>query len=229
MSWLRSSAFQQVRNGFLTRATGVAVRGLHCTVRFEAEGWQQVRETWRSRGVIFVLWHNGLMIPLGHESCRGVRALISSGPDGEFAARVVRRFGVDAVRGSTSKDGGKALLEAVRSVRWNGTPPRWAVTPDGPRGPRYVLQAGAAWLASRTGLPVVPLGIAAERAWYLKTWDRYCIPKPFSRVHLVFGAPMEIPRELSRGALEDSRTWVQDALQRNSREAADRAGVAWPD
>ncbi len=229
MSWLRTTTFKRFRNGLLSSVTGVAVRGLHMTVRFRAEGWGPIRELWKSRGVIFVLWHNGLMVPLGHESCRGVRALISAGPDGEFAARVVRRFGVQAVRGSTSKDGGRALLEAVRSVQWNGTPPRWAVTPDGPRGPRYVLQAGAAWLASRTGLPVVPLGIAAERAWYLKTWDRYCIPKPFSRVHLVFGDPLEIPAELSREELEASRASVQDALLRTSQQAAKEAGVEWPD
>lgn len=229
MSWAGSNFFREVRNGLLTGATSLAVRGLYLTVRFRDDGWERVKAAADARGVIFVFWHNGLMIPLGHECRRGVRALISPGRDGEFAARVVRRFGVDAVRGSSSGDGGRALLEAIRSTSANGTAPRWAMTPDGPRGPRYVLQAGAAWLASRTGLPVVPIGIAMERAWYLKTWDRYRIPKPFSRVHLVFGEPVDVPSSLSREEVERERARVERALMDASRIAANRAGVAWPD
>ncbi|NRA96439.1 MAG: lysophospholipid acyltransferase family protein [Planctomycetes bacterium] len=229
MSWVASNFFREVRNNLLTGATSFAVRGLYLTVRFRDDGWEQVKTAADARGVIFVLWHSGLMIPLGHECRRGVRALISPGRDGEFAARVVRRFGVEAVRGSSSSAGGRALLEAVRSASANGAPTRWALTPDGPRGPRYVLQAGVAWLASRTGLPVVPIGIAAERAWHLKTWDRYRIPKPFSRVHLVFGQPVDVPASLSRGDVERQRARVERALMEASRAAATKAGVPWPD
>lgn len=229
MSWLGSDIFREVRNGFLTGATAVAVRCLYLTVRFRDDGWERAKSVVESRGAVFVFWHNGLMIPLGHACRHGVRALISPGRDGEFAARVVRRFGVRAVRGSTSREGARALLLAVREPSSNGTTPRWAVTPDGPRGPRYVLQAGAAWLASRTALPVVPIGIAPERAWYLKSWDRYRIPKPFSRVHLVFGEPIDIPPSLSRDALERERVRVELALAEASRAAAARAGAEWPD
>lgn len=229
MSWAGNSLFRGVRNGFLTGVTSLAVRSLYLTVRFRDDGWERARKAASERGVIFVFWHNGLMIPLGHECRRGVRALISPGRDGEFAARVVRRFGVDAVRGSSSGEGGRALLEAVRSTSVTGETPRWAVTPDGPRGPRYVLQAGAVWLAARTGLPIAPIGIAAERAWHLKTWDRYRIPKPFSRVHLVFGEPIAIPAAGTREEVERERIRVERALTEASRTAAARAGVAWPD
>lgn len=220
-------AFKEFRNRMLCGATAWAVRGLYLTARFRVRNWERVKlEGWHGNGVIFALWHNVLMIPLGHESRRGCHALMSPGRDGEFAARVVARFGIHAVRGSTSKQAAGALLNILRSA---GPGRTYAVTPDGPRGPRYRFQPGAAWLASRTGVPVVPLGIAVDRAWKLRSWDRFRIPKPFSTIHLVFADPIRVPPDLDRDRLEAERLRLEAELFRVSREASHLAGVAWPD
>ncbi|MAG54854.1 MAG: hypothetical protein CMJ83_01030 [Planctomycetes bacterium] len=205
----------------------MAVRGLYLTVRFHDHGWTRVREEWASeRGVILTVWHNSLMIPLGHECRHGVHALISSGRDGEFVARVFRGFGVEALRGSSTRHGLRALREAIRKDSGRG---RFAVTPDGPRGPRYSFGPGVTFLASRTGIPVVPVGIAVSRAWHLRTWDRYRIPKPFSIAHLVFGAPRIVPAGARREDLAQQTKHLEADLRSASTEAAEHAGVSWPD
>jgi len=204
----------------------LCVRGLYRTLRFRDEGWERARARRDAQGgLILVLWHNVLMIPLGHECRRGVAAFISRGRDGEFAARVVHGFGVSAVRGSTRHAGSRALLEAVR-----GDDSRcFALTPDGPRGPRYSFDEGAAWLASRTGLPVVPIGVGIGRAWHLKTWDRYRIPKPFSRVRLVFGEPLEVAPDLDRAGIVRETKRLDAALREASVTATGLVEEEWPD
>lgn len=216
-----------LRNRLLTGATALTVKVLYLTVRFDIQGWERAKlEAWHGPGAIFAFWHNSLMVPLGHESRKGVKAFISSGPDGEYAARVVRSFGIGAVRGSSSRAGSAALLEAIRRSEGNG---RFAVTPDGPRGPRYQFQHGTAFLASRSGIPIVPIGIALSRAWKLRSWDRFRIPKPFGRAVMIFGPPIHLSSELDREAVEEARGDLERELHRLSREAAVRAGVAWPD
>lgn len=224
---LSRDRFKQLRNGFLCGATAWAVRLLYLTVRFDVHGWERAKtEVWDGAGAIYVFWHNSLMLPLGHECRKGFRALISPGKDGEYAARVVRHFGIGSLRGSTSKDGARVLLRALKEREG---PVRIAVTPDGPRGPRYVFQIGSAWLASRLQAPVIPIGIAMTRAWKLRSWDRYRIPKPFCRAVFVFGEPVHTPPGLDREGLEAARVDLEKQLHRVSREAAERAGCTWPD
>lgn len=224
--FLRSNFFKRLRNGVLIGAVSIGVRGLYLTMRFRSQGWERARACAEGGGVIYVIWHNVLMLPLGHPCRRGVRALVSVGKDGEFAARVIRTFGIGAIRGSTSRAGSRALKEAVESVN-DKAGSRLAVTPDGPRGPRYQFQSGAVWLASVTGLPVVPIGVGITRAWRLRSWDRYRIPKPFSRAEFVFGEPTYVPANLDREQLEEHRARLQTALSDASREAAQKAGVTW--
>jgi hypothetical protein len=224
---LGHTTFKGFRNRALAGATAWAVKLLYLTVRFKVLNWDRAKlQGWHGSGVIYALWHNVLMLPLGHESRIGCHALLSPGRDGEFATRVVARFGVRAIRGSTSRQGVGALLQVIRAAQPGTT---FAVTPDGPRGPRYRFQPGAAWLASRTGLPIVPIGIAMDRAWKLRSWDRYRIPKPFCRVHMIFGNPVHVPRELDRTGIEAARLRLEEELFRVSREASHLAGCAWPD
>lgn len=227
MGLLARTRFKEFRNRALCLATAAAVRLLYLTTRFTVRNWDRIKlEGWHGPGVIFAFWHNVLMIPLGHESRFDCHALVSPGRDGEFAARVISRFGIIPVRGSTSHQGVTAVLQVLRTA---GRGTTFALTPDGPRGPRYRFQDGAAYLASRTGLPVVPLGMAVDRAWKLRSWDRYRIPKPFSRIYMIFGDPVRVPPDLSRERLEAERERLEQELHRVSREAAHLAGCAWPD
>lgn len=219
--------FKELRNKLLIGATAFAVRLLLRTLRIRVEGWERIRDdALRNRGVIFGIWHNTLMLSLRHESCRGVTALVSPGRDGEFATRVIARFGVSTIRGSSSRDSVRALLAIVHRARPGMA---FAFTPDGPRGPLYHFQPGAVYSASRSGLPFVPLGIAVSRSWRLRSWDRFRIPKPFARLHLVFGSPEEVPPALSPEGIEAERSKLDLALRRVSELASKKAGTLWPD
>ena len=130
--------------------------------------------------------------------------LISASFDGELIARTIERLGYETVRGSSSRAGSSGLRALARAVGEGAT----AVIPgDGPRGPRYLLKPGVTKLAQLTGLPVHSFYLLPQRAWVLRSWDALLVPKPFSRVVMVWGRPVappesEIPREEARLAVE---------------------------
>lgn len=138
--------------------------------------------------VVLTLWH-GQMLPIlwVHRQPTGV--LISEHRDGEIIARIVSRFGFFGVRGSTSRGGARALLECVQVLRQGADV---AITPDGPRGPRHSFAAGALVVAFRAGATVVPIVAYVDRAWRLRSWDAFEIPKPFARVIVRYGAPRTV-------------------------------------
>jgi lysophospholipid acyltransferase (LPLAT)-like uncharacterized protein len=156
--------------------------------------------------VIFALWHNRLALcmkvyesfvrPLHQHD--HLAALISASKDGAFLATILQNFGVEPVRGSSSRRGAQALLELAT---WAQRGYDLAVTPDGPRGPRYVVQDGVIALAQVTGLPIVPY--SCELGWKirLKSWDRFEIPLPFSRCEMTFGELIRVPREATDAEL----------------------------
>jgi len=121
-----------------------------------------------------------------------VHVMISASRDGELITTIGRFFGYTAVRGSSSKGGQEATREMVEHLK---ACKRCAITPDGPRGPRREVKMGTVNIARLTGCPVVPFGFAAERCWRLKSWDRFIIPKPFSRAVFVYGEPIRVPAE----------------------------------
>lgn len=153
--------------------------------------------------IIFVLWHGNLLPLLWHHRDQGIAVLISEHGDGEIVARVALSLGFRTVRGSTSRGGARALLELTRVSR-SGID--LAFTPDGPRGPARRFAPGALIVAQRAGVPLVPLYAHADRAWHLRSWDRFVIPKPFSRItvayadpiHLAAGTPREAAAETDR-------------------------------
>ena len=150
--------------------------------------------------VIFALWHNrlGLCMKVYESFVRPLHphdhlaALISASKDGALLATILQQFGVQPVRGSSSRRGAQALLELAT---WAQRGYDLAVTPDGPRGPRYVLQEGVMTLAQVTGLPIIPYSCQLDWKIQLKSWDRFQIPLPFSRCEMTFGQPIRVPRE----------------------------------
>jgi lysophospholipid acyltransferase (LPLAT)-like uncharacterized protein len=164
--------------------------------------------------VIFALWHRHLaMCMKAYESF--VRpnhtddhlvALISASRDGALLAAILKNFGVQAVRGSSSRRGGQALLELSS---WAHRGYDIAVTPDGPRGPCGVVQEGVITLAQVTGLPIVPYSCRLAWKICLKSWDRFEIPLPFSRCAMTFGEPIHVPR----AATDAERIGLRERLQ----------------
>jgi lysophospholipid acyltransferase (LPLAT)-like uncharacterized protein len=164
---------------------------LGLTLRIRSEG----RSEWGPRArpspvPLWALWHETILMSVWYHRRRNVHVMISASRDGELVTAVGRFFGYTAVRGSSSRGGQEAVREMVEYLR-AGKP--GAITPDGPRGPRREMKMGAVQIARLSGCPVVPFGFAAERFWRLKSWDRFIIPKPFSRAVFVYGEPIQVP------------------------------------
>jgi lysophospholipid acyltransferase (LPLAT)-like uncharacterized protein len=166
-----------------------------------------------SEPVIYCLWH-GQILPIlwGHRPRTGV--VVSEHKDGEIITRVLERFGMFGVRGSSSRGGTRALLEAAQVVRAGED---MAFTPDGPRGPRHSFAPGALILAHRAEVPLVPLVASVDRAWRLGSWDGFEIPKPFARITVLYDTPRRVVADSPREAAAQSGHFAQlmhDALAR---------------
>ncbi|HEX9107284.1 MAG TPA: lysophospholipid acyltransferase family protein [Longimicrobiales bacterium] len=152
---------------------------------------------------ILAFWH-GRLLPLGYlHRGGGHRMMISLSKDGQYGSALARHWGQVPVRGSSSRRGALALGEMVQAAQAGRT---LAFTPDGPRGPRFVVKEGVVVAAQRTGLPILPMSAGASRGWYTRGWDRMLVPKPFSRIRVRYGAPMLVrpddDLEAARWALE---------------------------
>jgi lysophospholipid acyltransferase (LPLAT)-like uncharacterized protein len=169
-----------------------------------------------ARPFIFALWH-GRLLPLTYlHRNQGVSTLISRSADGEYIARIVERWGYQAIRGSSSRGGGTALREIVKAARAGKS---IAVTPDGPRGPRQKLKRGVLTAAQLSGIPILPVSAGATRAWWIEGWDRFLVPKPFSRLYVHYGNLVYVPRDASEDQLVQIETDLEQALNRLTEQA----------
>jgi lysophospholipid acyltransferase (LPLAT)-like uncharacterized protein len=194
-----------------------AIRGLGSSLRFDVRPRDALTRFRRDgRRVIFSFWHGRMLLAAFFGRSRRIAILISRHRDGEYIARVAERLGFVPVRGSTTRGGLQALRGALRRASSGHD---LAFTPDGPRGPRYRVQAGVIYAASRTGLPIVPAGVEAAPAWVLGSWDEFTIPKPFGRAAFRFGEPIEVPPDISGDAIEDARLLVEREMHRLMEEA----------
>jgi lysophospholipid acyltransferase (LPLAT)-like uncharacterized protein len=190
------------------------VRALSCTLRFRMEDRCGVTRGAVCHPVIWAFWHQGLlMVPIArlrYTPARRGSVLTSPSKDGAILAGVMARFGIDAVRGSSSRRGSTAVRELIGVIEKGGDV---AITPDGPRGPACRLGPGIVKLAEVTGAPVMPVHLRYSRYWELRSWDRFRIPKPFSRVEIVFGELHRVPSPLpDAAAFEAERLRLEAAL-----------------
>ncbi len=142
---------------------------------------------------------------------RGFKAcfLVSGSVDGEVPERIAHAWGAEVIRGSANQSGALALRDMQRMMKDGFS---IVTTADGPRGPKYEFKLGAVLMARIAGVPIIPFGCAAERAWYLDRWDDFMIPKPFSRIVLAIGEPYTIPAKTPLDGLEPHREAVQQAV-----------------
>jgi lysophospholipid acyltransferase (LPLAT)-like uncharacterized protein len=165
---------------------------------------------------IYAFWHETLLLPTyiyGQTVC----SLISHHADGELVAHICKHLRIRIVRGSTTRGAVQALRKLLKMSRRI----HLALSPDGPQGPRRCVQPGIIYLASRTGLPIVPAGFAFERPWRTRSWDRFALPRPWSRGVCVTTAPIHVPPNADKAELERRRLQVETAL-RWAIEAAER-------
>jgi lysophospholipid acyltransferase (LPLAT)-like uncharacterized protein len=187
------------------------INALGHTLRWRAEGLQHLEAIHASgRQPVMAFWHGRILPATFYFRRRGIVVITSENFDGEWIARIIERFGYGTARGSTSRGGKKAMLQLVRDMKAGRAA---GFTLDGPRGPARVAQAGAVWLASATGNPVLPFHLEASSHWSLRSWDRTQIPKPFSTVALVVGEPFDVPQDASGEQLEAARLELEARLR----------------
>ena len=183
------------------------------TLRFELDDRGGVVQAGIKQPFIFAVWHNRLLLlPSVFRrflSARHAAALISASADGDLLAALVERFGYGTVRGSSSRKGASALLR-LAEVFADGT--HIVITPDGPRGPVYQLDQGIIFLAQKCDASVVPANMEYSSCWRFKSWDRFILPRPFSKVRVIFGAPLRIGTTATPEDFENERLHLQNAL-----------------
>jgi len=139
--------------------------------------------------VIYAIWHRQQIPIIYLLRNRGLCALVSKSKDGEYMARILKHFGSNFVRGSTSSGSFMSLRGLIKAAHDGCS---LAITPDGPRGPVFKAQPGAVYLAQKTGMPVIPIAFALSKMKALGSWDRYIVPLPFGRIQVVYGAPFTV-------------------------------------
>jgi lysophospholipid acyltransferase (LPLAT)-like uncharacterized protein len=190
------------------------------TIKFEVTGWENHEQIFRDGQLpIYVFWHERIFLTTYWWRNRRIVVLTSKSFDGEYIARFIQRFGYGAVRGSSTRGGVGAVVEMVRLMRQGCTT---AFTIDGPKGPPRVAKMGAVLLAKKSGHPILPVTMALERRWIAPTWDRFQVPKPFSRA-CVFVAP---PIYVAADADEAELSAKNDQLQATLDELTER-GERW--
>jgi lysophospholipid acyltransferase (LPLAT)-like uncharacterized protein len=188
----------RLRTWLLGGLVSVCIRLLGSTWRVRRVHGERLDEpVARGESVIVVFWHGeGLTIGWTHRH-RGFAPLVSTHADGEIVARVVESLGYRTVRGSSTRGGMRALIEMARLLEEGVSV---ALTPDGPRGPYHVFSPGALTLARRTGRPIIALSADADRAWRLRSWDRYLVPKPFALVTIRYSEVQPVAGEVDAEA-----------------------------
>lgn len=201
------------------RAGAVLVRLLASTWRVRVRGGDGLAALRAARRpFVFAFWHGQILPLLSHHRNQDIAMLVSAHRDGEIVARIGMALGYRTVRGSTSRGAGRALLSLVRELERGK---EVTVSPDGPRGPARQFAPGALIAAQRTGAAILPVAAHAARAWRLRSWDGFMIPKPFTRLTVAYGPPAYVDAATARdAALETDRF---GRLIDDAEEAARRA------
>jgi lysophospholipid acyltransferase (LPLAT)-like uncharacterized protein len=201
------------------------IRAYSWTFRLNIENEGPWREHLRKGGrVLLCCWHQQFFAAIRHFKTYAAyhpALMISQSKDGDIIAGVAEKTGWHAVRGSSSRDGGRALTEMVKHLNHSGLA---AHVVDGPRGPAGVIKAGVVSLARATGAVVVPIYATADRAWYFKSWDRFMLPKPFAHVNLRFGEMIDLSSGGSDSDFEHHRVRLQEIMRANLLTSPERTG-----
>jgi lysophospholipid acyltransferase (LPLAT)-like uncharacterized protein len=200
-----------------------SIRAVALTLRYRWDDRSEFLKGSAAGPAIYCVWHNRLalcMIPYWdyikkRNDTPGLAAMVSASKDGGFLTGVLEYFRVQPVRGSSSRRGAQALLELTG---WAERGYDLAITPDGPRGPCYVVQDGVTSLGQLTGLPIVP--VSCNLGWKIrvKSWDRFQIPLPFSRCEIIFAKPIRVPREATDAEREALRQRLETELRAITRD-----------
>ncbi|MBX7223303.1 MAG: lysophospholipid acyltransferase family protein [Blastocatellia bacterium] len=219
------SAYTLKQRAVIHLATLMATLLLRCigmTLRWDRAGFGAADPDNKRGGVpagnriIYTFWHNRILGATLFFRQRGIVVMTSQSFDGEIIARVIQNFGYGAARGSASKGSIQALKGMVRCVRDGHDV---AFTIDGPKGPVYQAKPGAVMLARMSGAAILPMCVTTKNFWELRSWDRFRIPKPFSRARIAYGTPIFVSRGADEVEMEAWNAELQAALDRLQQES----------
>ncbi|MEH6404504.1 MAG: lysophospholipid acyltransferase family protein [Sneathiella sp.] len=190
---------------------------------YRTSRWQvlnsDVPNEYMDQGKPFILafWHGRLlMMPISVQKKTKVNVLISHHGDGEIIARTIKHWGQESIRGSSSKGAMPAIKEMLKAIKRDEVA---VITPDGPRGPRMRVQDGVVRIAAMSGVPIFPVSYSTTRGRLLKSWDRFFVPKPFSRGVVIWGDPIVVPRRDDNGQYTAAKTMIEDSLTKITQDA----------
>jgi lysophospholipid acyltransferase (LPLAT)-like uncharacterized protein len=206
------------RQRFVAAVIYFSIRALAATIRFRLDDPSIFLNGAPKEKIIFAIWHNRLALSailyrkyiLKFAPERRMAGMVSASRDGGLLAQLLELFGIEPVRGSSSRRGPQALREMI-SFGERGYD--LAITPDGPRGPCYAVHEGVISTAQLTGLPIVPASYHLNWKIRLKSWDRFQIPLPFARCEIVVGKIMRVPREISDADREKLRQELETEMR----------------
>jgi len=206
----------------LSQVLGMSIALLRTTLRVELLNSERYADLKAKRvPILFALWHGRMFLPIDAHRNEGIVTMASKSQDGNIISRWLENNGYLVTRGSTSRGGSEALRRMVRHVRSGHNV---ALTVDGPKGPARVVQSGVVRLARMTDAWILPISFSSSLPLFLRSWDRYLLPKPFSRNVVAYGEPFAVPQEMSdEVALAKIRAALDDVTA-----AADRGAGARP-
>lgn len=211
----------------LTGASGYAIahgiRSWMSTLRYEAVFEEPEIDPALGIGGprLYLVWHEYMLAPIYLRAGCRISILVSKHRDADLLESIARNSGYECVRGSTARGG----VAALKSLVERGKTRNLVITPDGPRGPRRRMASGPVFLASKLGMPIVPMGFAFDHHWRLNSWDRFAIPRPFTTARVCLGEAVHVPRGLDRARLEQERERLEAAMHRVT-EAAESWAAA---
>jgi lysophospholipid acyltransferase (LPLAT)-like uncharacterized protein len=176
--------------------------------------YNELRE--QNKPVIILVWHGKIFIAPYFFRRRGIMPLVSPSEDGEIIAQIVARWGYKVLRGSSSHSIIRAWGEMRTELKRGG---EVIIVPDGPRGPSQKMKPGALKLAQETGAYLVPFTFTSSRKKNLDSWDRFLIPKPFSKVVTIYGEPFSVRPDLSDEEFERERLKIESFFAHFDSEA----------
>jgi lysophospholipid acyltransferase (LPLAT)-like uncharacterized protein len=183
-----------MKGRILARLAGVAVKLLRATLRVRILHGEHAEAMRRGNGPVLVaLWHGRMFLPILTHRGEGIVTMASRSDDGEIIALWLENNGYAVARGSSSRGGAVALLQMARELETRRV---GALTVDGPRGPARVVQPGVVQLARRAGAWIVPMSYSSGRPHFFRSWDRYLLPRPFSKNVVIYGEPFRIPESI---------------------------------
>jgi lysophospholipid acyltransferase (LPLAT)-like uncharacterized protein len=229
MNWLAASpsgkrqlqpgkdAVMKIRHPLLIKSAGFAgawlmrwwLGSLRCKYHFVAQDVSPYRHD-LTEHYIYAVWHENLLLPVYQYARSDMWILISHHADGQILSELGRHIRMKLIRGSTSRGGVQAMRKLIRRGRQSHI----ALAADGPRGPRRQVQPGLVYLAARSGMVIVPSGVGYERPWRLRSWDRFALPRPWTRAICVAGTPIRVPPDTGRRDVEIYRRLVETELVR---------------